>query len=144
MNKGMKSIRDYTNDKQSELFEELGVFFAFSEEQFKEGKEKTKHLLQGKKYSHLGAGMYIPSVNVEEFSKRHKKILQDAREQYLADYGASKIIQYELANYEIQYSYDGIRDPNFQDAIKGYGFTNEQLSEEYKKYIDYCADNNLI
>lgn len=140
----MKSLNYYTEKKQTELFEELGVFFAFSQEQFEEGKEKTKHLLGGKRYSDLGAGMFMPTVNVDEFAERHKKLVKDAMAERVKEYGASEIIRYELENYEIQYSYSGVHDENFQDAIRGYGFTDEQIQEEYKKYIDYCVENDLI
>lgn len=140
----MKNLNDYTEKKQTELFDELGVFFAFNDEQFEEGREKTKHLLKGKKYTDFGAGMFLPTVNVDEFVERHNKLIKEAQAEYVAEYGASKIIRYELENHEMQYSHDGIADQNFQNAIKGYGFTKEQVEEEYKKFIDHCVENDLI
>lgn len=132
----MKYLSDYIEKEQTKLLDELGVFFAFSDEQFKEGVAKYGHLKpEGTKWSSFGAGMYMPSVNVDEFEKRHNELSKAGREQDLAENGRSGVLQRELGNYEIGLSFDGINDPNFRDGIDGYGFTEEEIKAEYKKHM---------
>lgn len=129
----MKYLQDYIQDKQTALFDELGVFFAFSKEQFEEGVEKHGDKKpEGTKWASMGMGMYLPSVNVDEFIKRHKKIAAEGIKQDLAENGRSGVLQRELANYEVDYTGD-IHDPNFRDGISGYDFTEEEILTEYKK-----------
>lgn len=133
----MPYLSDYTEKEQTKLFEELGVFFAFSTEQFKEGADKYGHLKpEGTKWAQLDGGMFMPTVNVDEFWKRHKGIVDKGIKQDLEENGRSGVLQRELGNYEIGLSYDGHRDPNFRDGIKGYGFTEEEIKAEYKKHME--------
>ena len=132
----MKYLSDYIKEEQTKLLEELGVFFAFSNEQFEEGVKKYGHLKpEGTKWASFGAGMYMPKVNAETFIKRHKEIVDKGTNQDLEDNGRSGILQRELGNYEIGLSYDGINDPNFRDGIASYDFTEEEIKAAYKKHM---------
>lgn len=140
----MKYLSDYIQKGQTELFDELGVFFAFGQKQFDEGKEKHKDKLQGQKFVDLGAGMFMPKANLEEFKVRHKALVKEAQDKDLAENGREGILQRECANYELCLSFSGARDENFRNAIEGYGFTEEEIQTAYKKYMDYCLENDLI
>lgn len=130
----MKYLSDYTNEAQSKLFEELGVFFAFTDEQFDEGAEKYAHLKpEGTKWASLGAGMYMPKVNVDEFIKRHDSLVKEAIKLDLSENGREGVLQREMGNYEVGYS--GM-DENFHDAIRDYGFSEEEILEQYKIHME--------
>lgn len=133
----MKYLTDYTQESQTKLFEELGVFFAFSVEQFKEGAEKYAHKkAKDEKWSNMGMGMYMPSKNVDEFILRHDKLAQEGIKLDLAENGREGVLSRELGNYEIGYSWEGHHDPNFRSAIGGYNFTEEEIQAAYKKHME--------
>ena len=133
----MKYLSDYTKDAQTALFERLGVFFAFDDKQFEQGKALYGHLKpEGTKWAFIGMGMYMPSVNVDEFTDSFKLITEAAVKQDLAENGRSGVLQRELGNYEIGLAWDGHRDPDFRDAIADYGFTEEEIISEYKKHME--------
>ena len=57
---------------KKDFISENGGFFAFNNEQFKEGYKKILELgyiEEGEKVTHIKAGLYIPSKNVKEFIK---------------------------------------------------------------------------
>ena len=56
----MKCLSNYMNEAQTELFNNTGAFFAFSDTQFDEKKKN------GVKYAHLGAGLICPIENIEQ------------------------------------------------------------------------------
>ena len=65
----MKYLSDYMNDKQSALFDQYGVFFAFSQEQFLAArKEGVKYvdvpLIVGVKPNEVVPYENIPSVSL--------------------------------------------------------------------------------
>lgn len=58
--------------KSADLIKNLGGFFAFNSEQFREGYAESKnagHLEEGEKVTNFGHGLYIPSKNVEEYRR---------------------------------------------------------------------------
>ena len=59
--------------KTANKIEQYGGFFAFNTQQFKEGYAKAKeagHLEEGDKVTHIKAGLYIPSNNVNKYLGR--------------------------------------------------------------------------
>lgn len=133
----MKYLSNYTEKAQSQLFEELGVFFAFNEEQLKEGLDKNRHILKdGEKFVHCGSmGMIMPRSSIEPFETRHASLIKEAQALDLAENGREGILERELGNYEIGYAYDGIDDPNFRDGISGYGFSEDEIKTAYRKHM---------
>ena len=133
----MKYLSDYIEAEQSALIKELGVFFAFSNAQFEEGVAENGHLKpEGTKWSSMGAGMYLPSVNVEEFMLRHKALHKSGIAKDLAENGREGVLERELGNYEIGLAWEGHRDRNFRDGIEGYGFTEQEIEAAYKKHME--------
>jgi len=132
----MKYLSDYITEAQSELFKELGVFFAFGREQFDKGVEKNKHLKpEGTKWTDMGAGMFLPSVNREKFLDRHNEIVQAGIKSDLTENGKDKVLQRELGNHEIGYSNQRWNDENFLSSIACYGFTEEEIIKGYKYHM---------
>lgn len=123
---------DYIQQKQTELFEELGVFFAFSNEQFA-SKRKP-----GVKYcSALNVGDCVPVDNAAEFCRRLAVIHEEGREKELAEKGLDVIIEEHLVNYECFYTND-VQDAF--DALGVYNVTYEDVCRVYRevrhKYLD--------
>jgi len=115
----MKYLSDYMNDKQSALFNQYGVFFAFSREQFLEAQK------EGIKYVNVGAGMIVPKEHVKVVHETLEQIYQDGIKQDIAENGIYAIIKRELGNYECYYTGD-ISDA--VEALEDYGITLEQVS----------------
>ena len=57
--------REYIEQKHTELFNNLGCFWAFNNNQFKEGLEKAGGIEKTGKYVSLGSGLYCPKKNVD-------------------------------------------------------------------------------
>lgn len=85
--KNYKELKEKRSKKYEELTSSLGVFYAFSEEQFKEGVTKNP-LLPGEKYTSLGMGAYVRNSNTKKlfegikninkwFSSENKKLKED-------------------------------------------------------------------
>ena len=62
--------------KKQDIIERHSGFFAFNQEQFKEGYAKIKDfgaIEDGEKVCHVGFGLYIPKKNVESFLIEYRK-----------------------------------------------------------------------
>lgn len=126
----MKYLQNYTEQAQTALFEELGVFFAFSNSQFDEGVAKYGHLKpEGTKWASMGMGMYLPKINAEEFMERHSTIVKDAMLLDVKENGKDGVINRELNNYECYYTGDPTEAINI---LKDYGFTRQEVMEQFK------------
>ena len=118
-------MSSYIQEKQTELFQELGVFFAFGNKQFEEIKE------DGVDYcTVLGAGDCVPKDKAKEFVDRLSIIHQEGREKELAEIGIDAIIEEQLVNHEAFYTGD-IEDT--VDSLAGYDVTYEQVRTIYDK-----------
>ena len=113
----------YVNEKQTELFIELGVIFAFSEAQFEEQKQP------GIKYcSVLGANEFVPEKNAKEFVEQLSIIHKKGRE--LEEKGIERIIEEQLANHECFFTGE-IDDA--VDALASYKVTFDEVWDVYNK-----------
>jgi len=119
----MKHLQDYIEDAQTALFNECGAFFAFSNQQFNEGKK------EGKKYVNMGAGMICEEEHVERLINglhdiHTKGIAQDIEENTIEG-----VIKRELYNHEAFYTGD-ISDT--VDSLGMYPVTREQVYAVYQ------------
>ena len=131
----MKYLTDYTKDAQSALFKELHVMFAFSDDQLIEAM--AEHNITDKKsLVSLGAGLILPRDNVKEFMARLEEIVAAAVVLDLAENGRDGVLERELGNHEIGYSFNGYRDQNFQDSISDYGFTPDEIKAAYYTHME--------
>jgi len=138
----MKTLRDYTEEAQTELFKECGVFFAFSNEQLQEGLSKIERE-DGDKFTDLGGGMFCLSKNVDTFIAKMEAITKSAIEQDIEENGINAIIMRELANYETQITSD-ISDT--VEALEDYeGITMEVVAKAFKEeYMPMCIEKDLF
>jgi hypothetical protein len=131
----MKYLTDYLQEEQNALFDKYGVFFAFSNEQFKE------QFKEGVKYCSLGTGIICPFENVTDFTIEHNSLVSLALQEDLAENGIEAIIEREYFNYETQFDNDLER---VWDTVKDYPI---EISREYfesicKKCFDKAVEND--
>jgi hypothetical protein len=119
----------YTKERKQKKYDDLasecGVFWAFNEDQFKEGKAKNP-LKEGEKYASIGMGGYMPSKNVDKFIAGMDAIDKWAREAKKDD---KKVILYELNNHECFYT-GSIDDA--MPTLESLGYTKNQVLKIFK------------
>ena len=96
--KTITQIKDEEQKKLSKLFDSLGIFFAFSNEQFNAGKK------QGVNYTTDGRGMIIPQENTKIFLQSFLAILKETNVEFNNNIKMDDYIYYELGNYECYYT----------------------------------------
>ena len=119
----MNFLQDYRDNKQTDLFNRTGSFFALSNKQFDEGKK------EGAVYVNMGAGLLCEKDHVKELINGLDQINKEAVKQDLADNGYYNIIERELWNYESYYTGD-ISDA--VDELKQYGISRKEVLAVYK------------
>ncbi|WP_139686195.1 DUF7659 family protein [Vibrio tasmaniensis] len=118
----MKYLSHYMNDKQTLVFDELGAFFAFSNEQFAAAKK------EGIKYVSLGFGMIVPESNASALIEKLDEIQKEAIAQDIAENGIKAIIRRELFNHECFYSND-VSD--CVEKLTGYNVSYDEVYEVF-------------
>ena len=131
----MKYLSDYTNVKQTKLWNDNGAFFAFGDKQLDEKKQ------EGVAYVSLGMGLIAPKENASKIIEGLESIHAEGIQQDISENGIKAIIHRELANHEAQISND-ISDT--VEALEGYGITRAQVSAEYPSYFKHCVDNDYF
>lgn len=121
------------NDKMSELFDELGAFFAFSTSQFEESRK------EGVIYAGGQGGLICPKDNFRKLYEGLEKIRLEKIELDLSENSMKEIIRRELFNHECFYT--GEYDECFS-ALEGYPTSLEEVQEVYD-YIYKNEDLNL-
>lgn len=119
-------------EQQTQLFDEMGAFFAFGQNQFDEQR------VEGVEYcTVLNAGDCVPVENAPQFAKRLSAIHREARERELNEKGIDKIIEEELVNHECFYTGDVAPAV---EALAYYKVTTEQVSKIYSKVFHKYED----
>ena len=131
----MKYLADYMEKRQSELFKNKKVFFAFNDEQVKEGMIKHSVSKEDKIVS-LGSGMLCPKTNAGQVLQSLDEIYRDSIDQDIKENGIDKIILRELLNHEAFYVGD-VEDT--KRKLMDYPITKEQIIEVYYKHYDKYA-----
>jgi hypothetical protein len=121
----MKYLSDYTEQATSKLLEDNGAFFAFSDKQFEEQKEKNK---TKKDYTHIFGGLIVPKENAKIVATELPNITNQGIKKDIEENGITNIIKRELSNHEAYYTGD-IEDT--ADTLKQYGITPEQILEVF-------------
>jgi len=117
----MKSLSDYVQKNQSEIFKNFGVFFAFSNKQYSE------RAVEGVEYVNT-SGCFIPRNNFKKYYDAMEKCQKDGIDQDIKENGKFAIIRRELFNYECFYTYE------IQDAIDNleqYGYNDTDIMEVF-------------
>jgi hypothetical protein len=125
-------MSQFIQSEQTKLFNELGVFFAFSNKQFEEQKADDVEYC-----TVLGAGDCVPKTKAKEFATRLSAIHKEGVEKELNEKGLDTIIEEELANHECFYT--GELDGALE-ALECYGATLEQVKAVYKN-VAHKYDN---
>lgn len=125
-----QSIRDHAQKKYQELSDKCHLFWAFSQEQFNEGK--AKHPLQpGEKYVAIGAGGYMPKRFLDTWIEG-TKVIDRWRKSEIKRAKAEEVILYELNNYEAFYTGD------IDDAMEVLAdhYTRDEVMAVYKANVN--------
>jgi hypothetical protein len=128
-------ITKEAQDKMTELHDRLGLFWAFSNEQFVKNKTPLK---EGEKYVSIGMGGFLPKSNFDELMKGWKEI-EAWKKQEVQKNKAEKeeTILYELNNYECFYTGD-IADA--MPVLKDLGFTVKEVKEVYHANREFALN----
>lgn len=137
-----QEIKAKHQNAYSKIMEDAGVFWAFNNDQFKEGLKRLKannQLLEGEKLTRWIAGGFLPSKNVDAMMEK----LQEVDKQQKAELKAAKdekekAILYELNNHECFYRGNGLDD--VADIFKGV-YTKQDVLKVFKKYNSINGDN---
>lgn len=114
--------------KQSKLFTECAVFFAFSDEQFQENKTP---LQEGEKYVRLGMGGFLPKGKLDQFLEGMDTINKWFKGATSGKELRKAHILYELNNHEAFYT----RDIESTVEALGGDYTEEEVQEVYNTAI---------
>ncbi len=129
------------NDRQTELFNKTGTFFAFGQEQFEDQKK------EGVKYVSLGGGLICPKDKVEELEKGLEHIVAYAVRRDVKENGVDRIIEREYFNYETQITTDPTEAISaLADHIKMYPelFTRERINKVMNTCYTLAVDQDYF
>jgi len=123
----MKTITEIKAEKEAkfnDLIKSVGMFFAFSNQQFNENKTPLK---EGEKYVSLGAGAYMPKGNVDLWVNESKAINKWYKEEVKENKARKANIVYELNNHEAFYTGE------LEETLEALGedYTREEVREVY-------------
>lgn len=142
----MKYLTDYIKDRQTELFNKCGVFFAFSSSQFKENMDKVKdnHKINGyepgDKWMDFGGG-FVLSKHFDKFCDEHEKIVNDGMAQDIKENTLEGVILRELANHEFCITYD-ITDT--WEAIEHYPGIKKEYVEKLSRNKNFKINHQPV
>lgn len=122
--------------QQEKKLNDFPIFFAFSDKQFEEGKEKLQ-IKDNSELLSIGAGGYIRKSDKEAF----KKMFNDsdiARQEFLKDPEQLKdALIYELGNHEFCITYD------YDDALEALDLDINTMTEEQKEILKQAKNEYL-
>ena len=123
----MKYLADIMEERQSKLFKNYKVFFAFNNEQFKQGMEENQ-IQNNTKMVSMGAGMYCPknyaNKVIHDLDIIYKEsIIKDMKQ------GKEKVILRELQNHECFYTGD---PTDCIEKLTDYPITKEEIYNIYR------------
>ena len=135
----MPYLSDYMSEAQTNLFNDIGAFFAFSNKQFEEGKREDT------KYVSIGGGLLCPQGKAKELVDGLDDIYDKGIRRDVKENGTEGIIEREYFNYECQISY---RHDEVLEALEGYierfpdKFTKEKINQVFKNCWKKALENN--
>ena len=124
----MENYQDLKIRQAKELNDFEGIFFAFNNEQFKEGMEKLGLTIEDKKQIFsLGAGGYIRKDRSSAFSAMFKRHAQEKNTRKLEEKFLFDSLVYELQNHEFCITLDTA------DALNALGYNKEDIEPKILK-----------
>ena len=112
-------------------------FFAFNNEQFKEGINKD--LIP---YINIGAGGFVPKKNYSDFIKDCEAVKQDKIKKTKSKKTDYKIAFDLFMNYELQYS--DLEDEHVMLLEDDYNIKPVDTEKYFGRFMSYCLNNDLI
>jgi hypothetical protein len=97
----LQDLKKQEEEANSVLFEKVGLFFAFNNEQFQANKTPLK---EGEKYVSIVGGGYLPKGNYDAFQNGMKENEKTYKSVVKSHNLRLKEIAYELANHECFYT----------------------------------------
>lgn len=128
----ISQIRANTQAKATELFRQYGVFWAFSDQQFQEGLQKTHS--QVADIVAIGAGGYVKKQNAHAYHQAMSKLIDTQIKAELAT-GRENVILYQLHNHEAFWCDDGLHSA-LSILVKDYNISKEEVMNVYHKHYD--------
>ena len=123
------------NRHSKEFGEFDGIFFAFNNDQFKEGLEKIGHK-ESEKVVSIGAGGYIRKDRLDAFKALFARQKKERSERLKNEKALLESLVYELANHEYVITHDP------QDAVEAIGYTMETIPQKVLKKAVFRAWKN--
>ena len=122
----MSKYSTFKKSKQQKV-DEFPMMFAFSQEQFEEGKARLG-VTDNKELLSIGAGGFIRKSDREEFDNLFIQLDKELAENLNDDEFLYEAFLYELANHEYCYSWD------LTDSLDVLGLTVEQVKSDDRMY----------
>lgn len=126
----MKSLSDYVSEPMSKMYEEEGVFFAFSLSQYEANAKPDVVYVNGP------GGMIIPKPNVKRVLHEISRINSEGIAKDIAENGIENIIRRELVNYECCYSHEL---DDCIDALSDYEVDRAKVYQVFRQMLTELA-----
>lgn len=122
--------------KHEQQINNFKMFFAFNEEQFKEGLKELKTTQQN--LISIGYGGFIKKEDIKKYNEMFKKFDEEYKKLFLDEENLFNAFIYELSNHEYSYSYEDI------PVLNSLGFKDyESLTEREKKIYEKAKTKYL-
>ena len=121
--------------RRTKILDDCGAFFAFSNAQF-EAQSK-----EGVTYVSAGSGLICPKDTINRLLEDFQKLIDEQVAWELANNTKKEIIWYQLANHEVQISYDL---STVTGLLSKYGITPQEIKDEFAPYMDHCREHDLF
>jgi len=128
-------LQKYSEALQTQLFNEVGAFFAFSKDQL---DEQSK---EGVTYVSMGVGLITPKGTENELMARLDSIHKQSIKKHQEECSKKDIIWGSFANYECQITGDFNQ---VLETLKDYDITKEEIQEQWPLYYQFCIDNDYF
>lgn len=135
------NYKEFKDFKQQKFNDFEGIFFAFNNEQFKEGLKKVG-LKEGEEnqLAKIFGGGFILKNRVADFQKMNTENVKLFKKLMLKDHFLKDAFMYELSNHEYSYTYDD------EEALSCFGMTKDKMTERElnilqeakKEYLSNC------
>ena len=122
-------------EKQSKILNNFPQFFAFSNEQFKEGLKKLN--VTEKDILSTGYGGFIKKTDKENYLKMFKDSDKSLKELFKDDDFLYNAFKYELGNHEFIITYD------FEDTLSVLGFEYNKLTERELNILEKAKSDYI-
>lgn len=134
--KTLKHYRQLKDDCSKLDMQQFDCFFAFSDEQFKQGLANIRPLKEGDKLVSIGGGGYATA----DGAKRLREYYRSVDERIKNECDPQEVYCYEFNNYESCYAYDG--DMNAFALVIGY--FGAEAARKVQRFCAFYGTEELI